>query len=271
MNDFLTQRKLFGPLCAGIDPSAQTLIELGFKNDSSGLESFTNEILEALKGKVGFIKPQVAFFERFGSAGFLVLERLISDARAHGLYVIADAKRGDIGSTMDAYGETWLSEESPLSSNALTVSPFVGLGSLQSTIDLAAKQQKTVFVLCSTSNPDAAQFQSALNDSKTVTKQIAEAALAYEFRPSTFGLVVGATRSLKSIGLEPSRLARVPILAPGFGFQGAELSNGRTLFGAAWDSTVASVSRSLVAEGISVLPKTIDSHLLQIAQAERAG
>lgn len=264
MNDFLTQRKEFGALCAGIDPSEQTLTGFGMKNDAKGLEDFSFEFLNALYGKVGFIKPQVAFFERFGSAGFRVLERLIDHAKDLGLYVISDAKRGDIGSTMDAYGETWLGTESPLSSDALTVSPFVGLGSLRSTLELASRQRKTVFVLCSTSNPDAEQFQSARNDSDTVTKQVAEAAVSNELQPGTFGLVIGATRSLQTIGLDSSRLSGVPILAPGFGFQGAELSDGKTLFGAAWDSTVASVSRSLVAEGLAALTKTIDSRLRQI-------
>src|SRR6185312_4490132 len=103
-------------------------------------------VVEAATDRVGIVKPQVAFFERFGSAGFAALEDVLAAARAAGLIVIADAKRGDIGTTMDAYARAWLTPGSPLEADAMTVSPYLGVGTLHSTFDLALSVDKGVFV-----------------------------------------------------------------------------------------------------------------------------
>ena len=128
-----------GQLCVGIDPHAHLLAEWGLSDSAEGIREFGLRVVGAAEGRVGIIKPQVAFFERHGSAGFAALERVISAARASGLLVIADAKRGDIGSTMAAYAQSWLQPGSSLESDALTVSPFLGVGSLAGTAELAAR------------------------------------------------------------------------------------------------------------------------------------
>ncbi|EFK98664.1 orotidine 5'-phosphate decarboxylase, partial [Streptomyces sp. SPB78] len=145
-----------GALCAGIDPHAALLREWGLNDDLAGLERFTRTVVEALADRVAVLKPQSAFFERFGSRGLAVLERAVADARAAGALVLLDAKRGDIGSTMAAYAATYLDPASPLFSDAVTVSPYLGYGSLRPALDAAAASGAGVFVLALTSNPEGA-------------------------------------------------------------------------------------------------------------------
>ncbi len=113
-----------GRLCVGIDPHPALLDAWGLPRTAEGLETFAEICVEAFTGEVGLVKPQVAFFEAYGSAGFAVLERTISVLRDAGTLVVADAKRGDIGSTMDAYAQAWLGD-SPLASDSVTVSPYL--------------------------------------------------------------------------------------------------------------------------------------------------
>lgn len=120
-----------GPLCVGIDPHTSLLGDWGLNDDIAGLERFSRTVVEALADRVAVLKPQSAFFERFGSRGIAVLEKSVEEARAAGALVVMDAKRGDIGSTMAAYAETFLRKDAPLFSDALTVSPYLGYGSLK--------------------------------------------------------------------------------------------------------------------------------------------
>ncbi|BFO19866.1 hypothetical protein SHKM778_62540 [Streptomyces sp. KM77-8] len=104
-----------GPLCVGIDPHASLLAEWGLNDDVTGLERFSRTVVEAVADRVAVLKPQSAFFERFGSRGVAVLERTVQEARAAGALVLMDAKRGDIGSTMAAYAESFLHQDAPCS------------------------------------------------------------------------------------------------------------------------------------------------------------
>ncbi|MGA9873840.1 MAG: orotidine-5'-phosphate decarboxylase, partial [Rhodococcus sp. (in: high G+C Gram-positive bacteria)] len=150
-----------GRLCVGIDPHPALLEKWGLPRDADGLEAFAEICVEAFVGEVALVKPQVAFFEAYGSAGYAVLERTISVLRDAGTLVVADAKRGDIGSTMSAYADTWLGEDSPLSSDAVTVSPYLGFDSLTETVARASKRGRGLFVLARTSNPEGAAVQNA--------------------------------------------------------------------------------------------------------------
>ena len=127
-----------GPLCAGIDPSPALLEQWGLPDSADGLRTFGLRCVEAFAGAVPVVKPQVAFFERHGSAGLAALESVLAAARQAGLLVIADAKRGDIGTTMDAYASAWLDPDSPLCADAVTVHPYLGIGALRPAFDLAA-------------------------------------------------------------------------------------------------------------------------------------
>ncbi|MGB4137020.1 MAG: orotidine-5'-phosphate decarboxylase, partial [Microbacterium sp.] len=150
-----------GPLCVGIDPHAALLDAWGLGQDAAGVREFGLRVVDAAVGRVGVVKPQVAFFERFGSRGFAALEEVQSAARDAGLIVIADAKRGDIGTTMAGYASAWLQAGAPLEADALTVSPYLGPDSLRETLTTAIRAGKGLFVLSATSNPEAPALQAA--------------------------------------------------------------------------------------------------------------
>ena len=153
-----------GPLCVGIDPHTSLLEAWGLPDDAAGLRSFALTVLEAVGGQVAAVKPQAAFFERHGSAGVAVLEEVLAAGRDTGTLVIVDAKRGDIGSTMGAYADAFLRDGSPLAGDALTVSPYLGFGSLDPAVDLALSSGRGLFVLCLTSNKEGHEVQHARTD-----------------------------------------------------------------------------------------------------------
>src|SRR3954471_10381927 len=162
-----------GPLCAGIDPHPALLAQWGLSDDVAGLERFAHTVVEALADRVAVLKPQSAFFERFGSRGIAVLESIIRQSRQAGALVLLDVKRGDIGSTMAAYAGAYLDPDSSLCADAITVSPYLGVGSLRPAFELAAEQGGGVFVLALTSNPEGASVQHAVGaDGKTVAQTV---------------------------------------------------------------------------------------------------
>lgn len=256
---FLDIRESTGPLCVGIDPSTEILTRWGLADSAAGALELARAVIAAVTERVGIVKPQVAFFERFGAAGFMALETAISEARTAGLAVISDAKRGDIGSTMDAYAVAWLSE-GPLQSDALTASPYQGFDALEPAFDRADVSGSTVFVLCATSNPDSAAVQSASVNGHSLPSAIAALARARNHRGNTVGLVVGATRSLEASGLTVDDIDGTLVLAPGFGAQGAQLSDLKALFGAAAGWVIPSVSRSVLDAGPAGIATAIEAH-----------
>lgn len=256
---FAEIRDSVGPLCVGIDPSSELLTGWGLPDSAAGALEMGRAVIDAASTRVGIVKPQVAFFERFGAAGFMALETVIQEARKAGLAVIADAKRGDIGSTMAAYAAAWLSA-GPLQSGALTASPYQGFDALEPAFEVADVEGSTVFVLCATSNPDAHAIQRAVSDGATLPATVARLARARNHRGNAVGLVVGATRSLADSGLTVADIEDTLILAPGFGAQGAALTDIDEIFGAAAHTVIPSVSRSVLGAGASGLRAAIDDH-----------
>ena len=244
-----------GPLCLGIDPHAALLAAWGLADDAQGVREFGLRTVEAAAGKVAVVKPQVSFFERFGSRGIAALEDVLAAARAAGLIVIADAKRGDIGSTMDDYARAWLTPGSPLEADALTVSPFLGVGALDGTFAVAEKNGKGLFVLAATSNPEAEGLQRS-TDISEVSARNAESSAAGEW--GSFGFVIGATVDWTRAGIEPFTPA-APILAPGFGAQGATPADLRPRFGTMSAAVIASESRSILSAGPADLMEAISA------------
>ncbi|MFV6030138.1 orotidine-5'-phosphate decarboxylase [Streptomyces sp. NPDC056264] len=242
-----------GPLCVGIDPHAALLDSWGLTDDIAGLERFAFTVVEALADTVAVFKPQSAFFERFGSRGVAVLERATADLRAAGGLVVMDAKRGDIGSTMAAYAETYLRKDSPLFCDALTVSPYLGYGSLKPAVDLARESGAGLFVLALTSNPEGAEVQRAVRTDDPAGRTIGATMLAHlaaenagESPMGSFGAVVGATLGdLSSFDLDING----PLLAPGIGAQGATPADLPAVFGAAVGNVVPNVSRGVLRHG----------------------
>ncbi|CAN5288293.1 orotidine-5'-phosphate decarboxylase [soil metagenome] len=251
-----------GRLCLGIDPHAFLLEEWGLPDSAEGARDFGLRVVEGAAGRVGIVKPQVAFFERHGASGYAALEAVLAAARSAGLLVIADAKRGDIGSTVAAYGESWLTPGSPLEADALTVVAYQGVASLAGPIELARAHGKGLFVLAATSNPEAFTNQTAVRGSgSTVAAGIVDEvgdlnADATVLGP--FGVVIGATVRLADFGISADSLRRTPILAPGFGEQGALVSDVGALFGAVADNVVVAVSRGALRAGPAGLPGALD-------------
>ncbi|MBO1417759.1 orotidine-5'-phosphate decarboxylase, partial [Streptomyces sp. FH025] len=241
-----------GQLCVGIDPHASLLAAWGLGDDLAGLETFSRTVVEALADRVAVLKPQAAFFERFGSKGVAVLEKTVEEAREAGALVLMDAKRGDIGSTMAAYAEAFLSPASPLFSDAVTVSPYLGFGSLRPALDLAREQGCGVFALALTSNPEGGEVQRAVGaDGESVAAAVLRqlAAENADAAPlGSFGAVVGAT--LADAGVELA--INGPLLAPGIGAQGATMADLPRVFGASVMNVVPSVSRDVLKHGPSV-------------------
>ncbi|WP_200936632.1 orotidine-5'-phosphate decarboxylase [Rhodococcus sp. Leaf278] len=239
-----------GRLCVGIDPHPALLEAWELPRSADGLEVFAELCVEAFVGEVAIVKPQVAFFEAYGSAGYAVLERTVSVLRDAGTLVIADAKRGDIGTTMDAYAQAWLEPESPLSSDAVTVSPYLGFDSLGETVERAVRHQRGLFVLARTSNAEGSGLQqAATSNGGSVAQSIVDAAATRNRADAdTVGLVVGATRDH---GLDLSNYTG-PILAPGLGAQGATVSDLADIFRDSRELLLPNSSRGVLAAGPSV-------------------
>ncbi|WP_189130342.1 orotidine-5'-phosphate decarboxylase [Wenjunlia tyrosinilytica] len=240
-----------GPLCVGIDPHAALLSAWGLGDDIAGLERFTRTVVDALADRVAVLKPQSAFFERFGSRGVAVLERAVADARAAGALVLMDAKRGDIGSTMAAYAAAYVEESSPLFCDAVTVSPYLGFGSLRPVLDTASANGAGVFVLALTSNPEGAEVQRATTAGGPSVAQVMLDHIARENEGAlplgSVGAVVGATLAEAGVALGVNG----PLLAPGIGAQGATPADLPKVFGEAVGNVVPSVSRDVLRHGPS--------------------
>lgn len=181
-----------GPLCAGIDPHPALLRAWGLDDDAAGLERFALTCVEAFAGAAAAIKPQSAFFERHGSAGVAVLERVIAEANAARTLCVVDAKRGDVGSTMAAYADAYTGDGSPLAGDAVTATAYLGLGSLDPLFERAAATGRGVFVLALTSNPEGAAVQHALapDSGRAVARDVAEGVAV--INAATLGAAGGA-------------------------------------------------------------------------------
>ena len=255
----------FGQLCVGIDPHESLLEAWGLDDNIQGLDYFANTVVEHSAGLVGIVKPQVSFFERFGSQGILVLERVTKRCADANLLVIADAKRGDIGSTMVAYLEAWLGRNSSFAADALTVSPYLGLRTTSDHMQPYLERGRGVFSLVATSNPEGASVQLAVRDSQTISEslwseihQLNQVTSSAGDRFGSFGAVLGATLDFARFGLElEQRGVLTPILAPGFGAQGAQLREIKKIFGAASPQVIANVSRSVLENGSHAVADSI--------------
>jgi orotidine-5'-phosphate decarboxylase len=241
-----------GQLCVGIDPHGSLMLEWGLSDDVAGLERLAMTVVEALADRVSVVKPQSAFYERFGSRGIAVLERVIGECRAAGALVLLDVKRGDIGSTSQAYADAYLDQSSPLAVDAITVSPYLGFGSLQPILDTALANDAGVFVLALTSNKEGPEVQHATTASgRTVGGSILDRLRVLNAGASplgSLGAVVGATIGDTGEDFDING----PLLVPGFGAQGGTVDDLRRLFGARARHVLPSSSREILRAGPSV-------------------
>ncbi len=240
-----------GPLCVGLDPSAATLAAWGLDDSADGARSLALTTIEAVAETAAAVKAQVAFFERFGSAGFAALERVVEVAREAGVLLIADAKRGDIGSTNEGYAQAWAGEGSALRADAVTLHPYLGVASLAPLLAAARHSGTGTLVLAATSNPEGRRIQEALYEGRSVEAGVCAAVAALNAVEGwgSVGVVVGATRA--PLGFDLASLGG-PILVPGVGAQGAGPREvAAVAAGCSRASVLASVSRGVLAAGPS--------------------
>jgi len=254
---FLLLAKERSPLCVGIDPSTEALRGWGLADDVAGLRAFCERLVEACAPLVVAMKPQVAFFERHGPAGMAILQDIIAAVKAAGALAIIDAKSGDIGSTAVAYGEAYLGPKSAYGGDALTLSPYLGLGSLAPILEIARLEGAGVFVLVRSSNPEGSALQQArVPDGRSVAEQLADEITALNATDAMDGIgcigaVLGATQSMEAAGLA-ERLPQSLLLVPGIGAQGATIADVRRDFARHFERVIPSVSRGIARAGPAV-------------------
>lgn len=273
----------YGHLCVGIDPHTYLLESWGLPVSAVGAHAFGLRVVEALKGRVGLVKPQVAFYERFGAIGYKVLEEVFQAAREAGLMVIADVKRGDVGTTLEAYSEAWLTPGMPLEADAMTLNPYQGFDTLSHPLDLAERYGKGLFILAATSNPESASIQTARRvrgsmNGRTVAGGIAARAAKWNREHyagsanGSVGVVLGATLDFELLDIDVADLSSsptTPVLAPGFGHQGASVTRVREIFGEAAEATIVTSSRSILESGQDGLEQAIDEQVSALREAYR--
>jgi orotidine-5'-phosphate decarboxylase len=264
-------------LCAGIDPHAPLLADWGLGGAAAGAAGMGRDGVAAAAGVAACVKPQVAFFERFGSAGYAALERVLADAREAGLLVVADVKRGDIGSSFGAYADAWLAPGSPLEADAMTAVAYQGFESLVGAFAHVRDHGKGLFVLAATSNPEAREVQrAARDDGRSVARAMVEDAEAFNAEAAagsgvgSVGVVLGATLDLADFGIDVAKPAvrpALPVLAPGFGHQGARIEQAAQIFGGIGHALLANESRSILAGGAVGLADRVRGRADAIASA----
>lgn len=242
-----------GQLCVGIDPHPELLRSWGLGDDVDGLARFSQTVVEALGDRVAVVKPQSAFYERFGARGIAVLESTIRQLRGAGALVLLDVKRGDIGSTVRAYASAYLDPTSPLCADAVTASPYLGVGSLTPMFEAANAFGGGVFVLALTSNPEGPEVQHARGPGgRTVAQTVIDAISQLNTGASplgSFGVVVGAT--VGDTGHDLSGLGG-PVLAPGLGAQGGRPEGLRAMAGLDLGAVLPAYSREVLGRGPAV-------------------
>ncbi len=244
-----------GPLCVGLDPHAHLLAAWDLPDTAEGVRTFSRTVLEAVTDECAAVKPQAAFYERHGAAGVAVLEEVLAQCRERGLLTVLDAKRGDIGSTMGAYAEAYLADGAPLAADSVTLSPYLGYGSLRPAVELARRTGRGVWVLGLTSNPEGAEVQ--LVGEPSVASRVLAGVAADDAGLEPFGdvgVVVGATLDetvLRRAGVDLAATG-APVLAPGVGAQGAAPADLAGTFAGMTGRVLVPVSRGVLAAGPDV-------------------
>jgi orotidine-5'-phosphate decarboxylase len=240
-------------VCVGIDPHPALLDSWGLRDDVAGLSRFSETVVEAVAGRVAAAKPQSAFYERFGAQGVSVLESTIRQLQEAGVLVVLDVKRGDIGSTAAAYAAAYLADGAPLAVDAITASPYLGVGSLRPMIDLAVRSGRGVFVLARTSNPEGSVIQRARTAAggtvaQLIVDEISQVNAGVD-PLGDIGVVVGATVGAAEVNLTN---LNGPVLVPGLGAQGGRPQDLPRVLGAHPGAVLASYSRQVLGAGPTV-------------------
>lgn len=237
------------PVCVGLDPVVEKLPE-GLPRNTDGVKDFCFGIIDAVKATACSVKPQLAYFERLGWEGMKVFWEVCEYAKMQHLIVIADAKRGDIGPTCEAYADAYLGYGLPV--DAITVSPYLGSDGIQPFIDRAMKYEKGCYVLVRTSNPSAMELQDLPVGDEAVHEHLAQLVESWSLVQlgttpslSCVGAVVGATYPEEMKYLR-TLMPHVPFLIPGYGTQGGTASDAALGFLPDGTGAIVSASRSIL-------------------------
>ena len=268
----------YGPLCVGIDPHRQLLLDWGYDVDADGAEMFAMRMLQAANGRAAAVKFQLPMFERYGSKGFAALERVLYAARQMGIITIVDCLHGGLMTTISAIADAYFKPGAPLLADAITLLPYYGARSLSHLIDDALDNGRGVFIASLTSNQEGASLQTAIRQSgefkgKTVAYGIACTAQTHNEGVEgmgSVGLIIGATISqwLDDSGLDPAAFTG-PILSPGYGWQGADANDLRTVFEGTRGNVLVTVSRAIAVHGpdIADLAETTEAVAADVRNA----
>lgn len=257
---FFKNREKYGPLCVGFDPSHQVLKSWNLSCDAKGLKDFCDILLNAVVGKVGVIKPQAAFFELYGVEGLQILKNLIENAQKQGVLVIVDVKRGDIGSTAEAYGKAWLGSDSAFKADAITVNAFLGFDALLPLIKIAQETGTGAFIVVQSSNPEGKPIQNAHIGDQTLSVYLARRICEYHRQllekndpVGPIGAVIGATLGSEAKDAIET-LEKCLFLVPGIGAQGGTITQLTQQFPQRlWQNIIPSVSRAITDAGRDIV------------------
>ncbi len=271
MNDYPTRLRQAvqskgTPACVGLDPRWGNLPQQLTEDDGKPLirspeteamayVEFCRRVIDVVAPLVPVVKPQAAFFEELGPSGTSALAEVIRYARAAGLVVICDAKRGDIGSTAEAYARGYLAGADPEAAawgaDALTVNPYLGVDTLQPFVDIAVERGAGLYVLVRTSNPGAGTFQDRRCEGEPLYETVARAVEALAAQTAAedalgpVGAVVGATYPAELAELR-ALMPHVPLLVPGYGSQGGTAADVAAAFQPDGQGAVVNSSRGVI-------------------------
>lgn len=248
----------YGPLCVGIDPHRKMLLNWGYKMDAQGAELFSMRMLQAMNGRAAAVKFQSSMFERYGSKGFAALERVLYAARQMDVITIVDCGHGGLSTTISALADAYFKPDAPLLTDAITLLPYYGARSMGGLINEALNNGKGVFIASLTSNREGASLQTAIRQTgsyrgTTVAHGIAQTAQIFNNNTKgmgSVGLIVGATIGdwMNGGGIDLTSFTG-PILSPGYGWQGAEANDLKTVFAGTHGNVLVTVSRSIASHG----------------------
>ncbi len=255
----------YGPLCVGIDPHRQLLTDWGYNVDALGAELYSMRMLQAANGRAAAVKFQFSMFERYGSKGIAALERVLYAARQMGVITIVDCLHGGLPTTISAFADAYFKPGAPLLADAITLLPYYGARSLGGVINDALNNGRGVFIASLTSNQEGASLQTAIRQAgeykgKTVAYGIASTAQKFNKGNDgmgSVGLIIGATigQWINDSGVDPAKFTG-PILSPGYGWQGAETRDLKTVFKGTKGNVLVTVSRSIATHGPDIAKLT---------------
>jgi orotidine-5'-phosphate decarboxylase len=248
---FAAARAAHGPLVWGLDPSGKLLEDWGLGDTPDGLDRFADLVVPVAAESIGLVKPQSAFYERHGWRGLRTLARLTGQAREAGLLVILDVKRGDVGSTNDAYAQAYLGKDAPFGVDAITVHPYLGLGAMDAFVDRAHQSGRGLLVVTRSSNPEGRPVQAARSEHGTVEETVLRdiGRLNAELAPGEIGPVGAVVAPSTQLPALPLAEMNGLFLAPGVGAQGYTPADVAATFAACPERVMPSASRSLLAAG----------------------